>query len=85
MGAAQGALCRQLAGPSDTRFSDVAWSSTVDGAVLLDDSLAWYECSVDRTVRVGDHDIVLLNVLGHGGEPGSPLIFHGSRFHRVKV
>ncbi|WP_338889243.1 flavin reductase family protein [Rhodococcus sovatensis] len=79
----QGAQCRQLAGPSADRFSGVAWTSTEAGAVLLDDALAWLVCSIDRVIRAGDHEIVLLRVHQHAAESGAPLVFHGSIFRSL--
>ncbi|MFG2819245.1 flavin reductase family protein [Kitasatospora sp. NPDC048365] len=84
LGAGHGSLCRQLAGPSGARFDGVDWRATADGAVLLDGASAWFECAVDREIRAGDHDIVLLRVLDLHAEPAvDPLVFHASTFRSL--
>jgi len=83
-----GDLCRQLAGPVQQRFADVAVQVTDDGAVLLEEGLARFDCSLYREVEAGDHTIVLLRLHGveHDAEeqlPGAPLVFHRSAFGRL--
>lgn len=83
-------VCRQLAGPVDQRFDGVPVSLTDHGAVLLDEGLARFECSIYREVEAGDHVLVLLRLHGveHDGDdsrPGSPLVFHRSGFGRLSA
>lgn len=84
LGAEHRSICRRLAGPSDERFTGVAWRATPDGAVLLDGAGAWLECSVDKEVRAGDHDIVVLRVHDlHADKAVDPLVFHASTFRSL--
>jgi flavin reductase (DIM6/NTAB) family NADH-FMN oxidoreductase RutF len=83
-----GAVCRQLAGPVEQRFDGVPVSATDDGAVTLDEGVAWFDCSIYQEVEAGDHVVVLLRL--HAVESthrvaGSslPLIFHRSGFGRL--
>lgn len=79
-----GEVCRQLAGPVDSRFDDLAVTTTNDGAALLDDGLARFDCTIYREVEAGDHTIVLLEL--HAVEhvdSSSPLVFHRSAFGRL--
>jgi flavin reductase (DIM6/NTAB) family NADH-FMN oxidoreductase RutF len=76
-----GAVCRQLAGPVESRFDGLAVTATGDGAVTLDDGLAMFDCSVYREVEAGDHTIVLLQL--HAielADTAQPLVFHRSAF-----
>jgi flavin reductase (DIM6/NTAB) family NADH-FMN oxidoreductase RutF len=76
-----GAVCRQLAGPVDHRFDDVAVSATDEGAVTLDEGLARFDCTIYREVEAGDHTIVILQL--HAVEhtdTSLPLVFHRSVF-----
>ncbi|HEV2637397.1 MAG TPA: flavin reductase family protein [Actinocrinis sp.] len=75
---------RSLAARGTDRFAGLSWCATPDGAVLLAGASAWLDCSVDREIRAGDHEIVLLRVhsLGSGPEV-APLVFHGSRYRRL--
>lgn len=84
LAAHQEQACRRLGSNVDDRFSEFEWRTSPDGAVLIEGASAWLECSIDRHVRAGDHDIVLLRVhdLDTGPAEG-PLVFHGRRFRRL--
>jgi len=76
--------CRRLAGPAPSRFDGLSLHGTEEGAVLVEDAVASFECSVHREVPAGDHTVVLLRlhaVREHG--VASPLVFHRSGFGRV--
>lgn len=77
-------VCRQLAGPREERFDGLPFKVTEDGAVLLDEAVATYECSVHEEVVAGDHVIVLLEVHQVGAGDGEhPLVFHRSGFAKL--
>jgi len=79
-----GGVCRQLAGPVDERFSGVEVTTTDEDAVLLDDGLASFECSIFREVEAGDHTIVILRLHAvEHADVSSPLVFHRSGFGRL--
>ncbi len=78
------AVCRQLAGPREERFAGLPFKVTGNGAVLLDEAVATYDCSVHEEVVAGDHVIVLLEVHEVGGGDGEhPLVFHRSAFAKL--
>jgi len=80
----QESASRSLAKRGIDRFADVSWHNSDDGAILLDGATAWFDCSVEREIRAGDHEIVLLSVHGLGTDPQTPpLVFHGSRYRRL--
>ncbi len=80
----QEAASRSLASRGVDRFAGLSWHATEDGAILLDGASAWFDCAVEREIRAGDHEIVLLNVHGLGTDPLTPpLVFHGSRYRRL--
>jgi flavin reductase (DIM6/NTAB) family NADH-FMN oxidoreductase RutF len=75
------ATARQFAGPAAQRFDGVDAHTASDGAVLVGEAAGWFECTVHAEVPAGDHDLVLLRVLGHGrADDAEPIVFHGSRF-----
>jgi flavin reductase (DIM6/NTAB) family NADH-FMN oxidoreductase RutF len=79
------AVCRQLAGPADQRFAGLPLHVTDDGAVLLRDAVATFECTLDTEVPAGDHTIVLLALQAVRDRGGAdPLIFHRSRFPQLR-
>lgn len=74
-------ICRQLAGPAESRFSGLPVTVTGDGAVLLANALCAYDCSVEEEISAGDHWIVLLRLHAvERSEVGNPLVFHRSGF-----
>lgn len=76
---------RQLSSRQGDRFRGLSWRVTELGAVLLDGAHAWLECSIDRTIRTGDHDIVVLRVHElEADHDRKPLVFHASRFRRLR-
>ena len=80
----QESASRTLAARGIDRFAALSWHATDDGAILLDGASAWFDCSPEREIRAGDHEIVLLNVHGLGTDPQTPpLVFHGSRYRRL--
>jgi flavin reductase (DIM6/NTAB) family NADH-FMN oxidoreductase RutF len=86
LSAGQEAAGRQLAARGVDRFAGLGWGATPDGAVLLDGSSAWLDCSLDQEVRAGDHDIVVLRVHDLDADPAlPPLVFHASRFRRLEI
>jgi flavin reductase (DIM6/NTAB) family NADH-FMN oxidoreductase RutF len=79
-----GPLCRQLSGPASERFNEVVFEITDDGAVMLAEGLAQFDCTICKEVEAGDHLIVLLQlhaVVSHSG--GQPLVFHRSEFRKL--
>jgi flavin reductase (DIM6/NTAB) family NADH-FMN oxidoreductase RutF len=80
----QEAASRQLAARGTDRFAGLSWYPTDDGAVLLNHASAWFDCAIEREIRAGDHEIVLLAVGRLGTDPGRPpLVFHGSRYRQL--
>jgi flavin reductase (DIM6/NTAB) family NADH-FMN oxidoreductase RutF len=74
-------VARQLAGPAATRFDGLALRHSDDGAVIIDDGVAWFDTTIHHTVEAGDHTIVLLRLhSAHHVDHASPLVFHRSRF-----
>jgi len=47
------------------------------GAPLLRDAVGWLECRVERTVAVGDHELVLARVIAARAGTGLPLLTTG--------
>ena len=80
----QGVLCRALAAREGDRFSAVSWSRTDDGAIFIDDAVALLDCTLHSEVPAGDHAIALLRIHQVRADlETAPLVFHGSRFHRL--
>ncbi|OJY53572.1 flavin reductase family protein [Pseudonocardia sp. 73-21] len=76
-------ICARLARKTGDRFAGTDWVAD-DGAVFVHGATLWLSCTIHTEVPAGDHDIVLLHVLGiRADTTAAPLVFHGSRFRRL--
>ncbi|MFN8593851.1 MAG: flavin reductase family protein [Thermomicrobiales bacterium] len=51
---------------------------------LLVNAAAWFACRVRQVVPLGDHDLVVGDILGCGRDPAArPLLHHRGRFHAL--
>ncbi|GAA0452508.1 putative oxidoreductase [Paractinoplanes deccanensis] len=86
LGAHQEQAGRQLAARDADRFESLDWRTTDDGAIFLEGSSAWIDCSIEREIPAGDHDIILLRVHDLDADPAvQPLVFHGSRYRSLAL
>ncbi|MFC4053129.1 flavin reductase family protein [Actinomadura syzygii] len=77
----QGHVGRRLGSREADRFAGVDWRSTPDGCVQVEGAAAWYDCSIERQFRSGDHDIIVFRVHALDAQAGvPPLIYHGGTF-----
>lgn len=69
-------LCRQIAGPGPDKFAGIAHRVSAGGSPILDDVVAWIDCTLDAVHEAGDHYIVLGRVQALEVErPERPLLF----------
>jgi flavin reductase (DIM6/NTAB) family NADH-FMN oxidoreductase RutF len=85
LGDHQESVSRQLSSRDGARFAGLNWRVTDEGAVLLGEASAWFDCSIEREIPAGDHDIVLLRVHDLGASEVMPLVFHGSTYRQLRV
>lgn len=84
LGAHQEQAGRQLSTVGRDRFATLSWRSNDIGAVVLDGASAWLDCSIEREIPAGDHNIVLLRVHDLEADHSvDPLVFHRSQFHQL--
>jgi len=84
LGAEHEGAARQLASKSRDRFTGLGTDTAESGAIFLEGSSAWLECSVYEEIAAGDHALLLLKVSGVLPFPHvSPLVFHGSAFRQM--
>jgi flavin reductase (DIM6/NTAB) family NADH-FMN oxidoreductase RutF len=66
------------------RFDGIAWKAGVTGAPVFDGSLALIECLLRQSIDVGDHAVIIGEMvhaeLGHG----TPLIYYGSNYRTLE-
>lgn len=77
-------LVMNFARPSDDKFADVAWTKGVQGLPLLDKAIAVFECRTHQTIRGGDHEVFIGEVLKFENRDNqSPLLFHQGSFAKL--
>jgi flavin reductase (DIM6/NTAB) family NADH-FMN oxidoreductase RutF len=80
LAAHQEELSVRFAGPVPDKFEGLTWHRGSTGVPLLSGVLATLECSVERTVGCGDHQILIGNVLAVSKREGHPLIRYSSAY-----
>ncbi|WP_067438018.1 flavin reductase family protein [Nocardioides jensenii] len=86
LAAGHDSVASSLAAREGDRFKDVPWY--VDGvdAVLIDGSVATFECIAHSEFDAGDHIIAVFEVLTHSWDlQREPLVFHHSKFRTLHV
>ena len=81
LGSDQEALCRQFAARGDDKFAGVSHRLSRGGSPILDDVVAWIDCSLDAVHEAGDHFIAVGRVIELEIERGDrPLLFFRGRY-----
>lgn len=64
------------------KFKDLAWHPGITGAPILDDALAWIECTLENELEAGDHTIAIGRVQAYErtAEDASPLLFFRGQY-----
>lgn len=84
LGNGHAATARQLAQKTGDRFLGLDYEVTADGALFLANATAWLECSLEKEIAAGDHDIVLLRLHRAAvADEIMPLVLHSSDFHTL--
>jgi flavin reductase (DIM6/NTAB) family NADH-FMN oxidoreductase RutF len=76
----QRALSERFARRGEGRFEGVAWQPGVTGVPLLTGVLAAIECAVHRIVPMGDHDILVGEMVHARVNDGEPLLHFGGGY-----
>jgi flavin reductase (DIM6/NTAB) family NADH-FMN oxidoreductase RutF/DNA-binding IclR family transcriptional regulator len=70
------ALCRRFASRDHDKWAGVAWHESPGGSPVLDDAVAWLDCSTASVSEAGDHFVVMGEVLDLAiRNPALPLLF----------
>lgn len=65
--------------PSEGRFHGIAWERSPSGCPVLEDAVAWLDCSLDEVLSGGDHSILVGRVEASGLSNRPSLLFHRGR------
>ena len=75
---------RQLSAKTGDRFAGLGLEVTDAGAVLIEESAAWLDCSLYQEIPAGDHSMLLLRIEALRTFPDQhPLVFHASTFRQL--
>ncbi|MEU2350539.1 flavin reductase family protein [Modestobacter sp. NPDC049651] len=73
----QAELSGQFARSGTDKYAGVSWVPSPLGSPVLDDVVAWIDCTLEAEHDGGDHTIVVGRVLDLGADPSRPpLLFH---------
>ncbi|WP_182349583.1 flavin reductase family protein [Tomitella gaofuii] len=84
LGEAHDGAARTLAAKGGNRFEGLATTATDEGAVFVGGACAWLDVTVTEEVPAGDHAIVLMKVNEVDLRDEMPIVFHRSRFNRLR-
>lgn len=86
LGAGQLALCNRFAARGADKFAELSHAHSPAGLPVLDDALAWIDCTIERVTEVGDHWLVVgaVEALGRQDE-GNPLLFFRGQYHDLAL
>lgn len=66
----------------DDRWAETGWEPAASGNPRLTGASAWFDCTVERHLALGDHTILVGRVLdlGVSGAECEPIIFHRGKY-----
>ena len=77
-------LCKAFASKGGDKFSDVAHRLSPHGMPILDDVVAFIECTFENEIDAGDHTIALGRVVHLQTErDATPLLFFKGKYGRL--
>jgi flavin reductase (DIM6/NTAB) family NADH-FMN oxidoreductase RutF len=85
LGAPQEAVARRFAASGIDRFAaPTNWSRLPTGEPVLDDVPGWLRAEVHSLIPVGDHHLVLAQVVqAHLHDAQPPLLYHDGTYHSI--
>lgn len=86
LAADQEPICRRFATQMENKFDGIGWHPSPSGAPILDDVVAWIDCSFESIIEAGDHYIVIGRVLQMDVlRPAPPLLFFQGGYGRFTL
>lgn len=84
LSAEQEDVARAFSRPGIKPFDELAHRPAANRAPLLNDSIAWLECSTREIVDGGDHDVIIGEVLASEVREGEPLLYYEQDYRGLK-
>ena len=66
------------------RFNGTPWHAGATGVPLLDGALAEIECATHHRFTVGDHDVLVGEMVTAHVHEGEPLLYYASRYRKLE-
>ena len=83
LGADQADICMTFASRIEDRFGQCDWEFSKNGLPNIKGVLALLECKTYKTVKAGDHTILIGEVINIKMEQGEPLLYHRRQFGAI--
>ena len=84
LGEPQLEVSERLALRGGDKFNGIGWTESPGGAPVIEDAIAWIECTVEQEHVAGDHVIVVARVHDLAEQhDGPPLVFYRSTYGTV--
>jgi len=81
LGTTQRELAERFSGRiKEHQFDDIAWSTDVTGAPVLDGTIGHFDCAVEAEHHAGSHSIFIVRVLACATREGAPLGYYEGEF-----
>ncbi len=78
--AAQRELSERFACRGEDKFSGVAWAPGPQAVPMLEEYVARFHCITKHRLTVGDHIVIIGEVLKYDKTDSRPLVFHGGQY-----
>jgi flavin reductase (DIM6/NTAB) family NADH-FMN oxidoreductase RutF len=78
-------LSQHFARKGHDRFQGIPWAPGTTGAPLLEGVLAAIECEVYQFVPMGDHDILVGQMVGTQVREGNPLLHFRGSYRKLQI
>jgi flavin reductase (DIM6/NTAB) family NADH-FMN oxidoreductase RutF len=65
------------------KFTGVAYRAERTGAPVLDDALAWMDCTLASGIEGGDHTVFMGEVMAADSGEGTPLLYYRGGYARL--
>jgi 3-hydroxy-9,10-secoandrosta-1,3,5(10)-triene-9,17-dione monooxygenase reductase component len=84
LGEGQADVSSRFAVPGPDKFEGISWHEAPSGHPVIDEAVAWVDCSLEALHPAGDHVLVLGAVSDLGVLSGTtPLLHHGGGYRRA--
>ena len=80
LGAHQRSISNQFVQSAQDKFDGITWHHGKIGCPILDDHLAAFECSTERTIESGDHLLFIGRVESLSYREGAALIYSAGKY-----